>query len=167
MHTSKMILDASSWIIKFPKVPFAHRILRAATTSLMNHGGSARIYGKRAAEIEKRRKWPLCFIRLPRQNYISFEQFDSAAGRCGAPSTGDRRANEQIVGFAWLARRLNGSCKLLSVWGMVISSFDLLLAFKCELFVSCTVHRNGPRAVYCFGQALDSIARCSRIILIS
>lgn len=54
MHTSKMILDASSWIIKFPKVPFAHRILRAATTSLMNHSGSARIYGKRAGEIEKR-----------------------------------------------------------------------------------------------------------------
>lgn len=133
MHTSKMILDASSWIIKFPKVPFAHRILRAATTSLMNHSGSARIYGKRAGETEKRGKWLLCFIRLPRRNYISFEPFDSAAGRCGAPSTGDRRANEQIVGFAWLARRLNGSCKLLSVWGMVISSFDLLLAFKVEL----------------------------------
>lgn len=31
MHTSKMVLDASSRIIKSPKVPFAHRILRAAT----------------------------------------------------------------------------------------------------------------------------------------
>lgn len=78
-------------------------------------------------------KWLLCFIRLPRQNYISFEQFDSMAGCCGAQSTGDRKANEQIVGFAWLARRLNGSCKLMSVWGMVISSYDLLLAFKVEL----------------------------------
>lgn len=75
----------------------------------------------------------MCFIRLPRQNYISFEQFDSMAGRCDSPTTVDRRANEQIVWFAWLARRLNGSCKLLSVWGMVISSFDLLLAFKVEL----------------------------------
>lgn len=75
----------------------------------------------------------MCFIRLPNENYISFEQFDSMADCCGAPSTGDRRANEQIVGFAWLARRLNGSCKLLSVWGMVISSFDLLLVFKVDL----------------------------------
>lgn len=54
MHTSKMIPDASSWIIKFPKVPFAHRILRAAATSLMNHSGSVRIYGKRAGGTEKR-----------------------------------------------------------------------------------------------------------------
>lgn len=34
MHTSKMVLDALSRIIKFPKVPFAHRILRAATADL-------------------------------------------------------------------------------------------------------------------------------------
>lgn len=54
MHTSKMILDASSWIIKFPKVPFAHCILRATTVSLMNHSGFTRIYGKRAGETEKR-----------------------------------------------------------------------------------------------------------------
>lgn len=52
MHTSKMILDASSWIIKFPKVPFAHCILRAATTALMNHCGFVRIYGRRAEETE-------------------------------------------------------------------------------------------------------------------
>ena len=26
MHTSGMIPDASPWIIKFPKVPFAHRV---------------------------------------------------------------------------------------------------------------------------------------------
>lgn len=133
MHTSKMILDASSWIIKFPKVPFAHRILRAATTSLMNHSGSASIYGKRAGETEKRENGSCVLLDYPGQNYISFEQFDSMAGRCGAPSMGDRRANEQIVGFAWLTRRLNGSCKLLSVWGMVISSFELLLPFKVEL----------------------------------
>lgn len=115
MHTSKMILDASSWIIKFPKVPFSHRILRAATTSLMNHSGSTRIYGKRAGGTEKRENGPCVLLDCPDENYISFEQFDSMAGCCGAPSTGDRRANEQIVGFAWLARRLNGSCKLLSV----------------------------------------------------
>lgn len=54
MHTSKMIPDASSWIIKFPKVPFAHRILRAATTTLMNHSGSVEIYGKRVGGTEKR-----------------------------------------------------------------------------------------------------------------
>ena len=54
MHTSKMILDASSWNIKFPKVPFAHCILRAATASHMNHSGSTRIYGRRAGETEKR-----------------------------------------------------------------------------------------------------------------
>lgn len=131
MHTSKMILDASSWIIKFPKVPFAHRILRAATTAFMNHSDSARIYGRRA---EKEGKWLLCFIRLPRQNYISFEQFDSVANRYSSPSVGDRKASEQIVGvFPWLARRLNGSRKPLSVWAVVISFCDLLLLSKVEL----------------------------------
>lgn len=52
---------------------------------------------------------------------------------CGALSMGDRKANEQIVGFAWFARRLNGSHTLLSVWDTVSSSFDLLLAFQVEL----------------------------------
>lgn len=111
MHTSRMILDASSWIIKFPKVPFTHRILRAATTALMNHSGFSQDIWKEGRRDRKEGKWLLCFIRFPRQNYISFEQFDSMAGRCGARSTGDRKANEQIVGFAWLARRLNGSCQ--------------------------------------------------------
>ncbi len=133
MHTSKMIPDASSWIIKFPKVPFAHCILRTATTSLMNHSGSARIYGKRAGGTGKRENGPCVLLDCPDGNYISFEQFDSTAGRRGTPSTGEGRANEQIVGFAWLARRLNGSCKLLSAWAVVISPFDLLLAFKAEL----------------------------------
>lgn len=81
----------------------------------MNHSGSTRIYGKRAGGTEKRENGPCVLLDCPDENYISFEQFDSMAGCCGAPSTGDRRANEQIVGFAWLARRLNGSCKLLSV----------------------------------------------------
>lgn len=151
MHTSKMILDASSWIIKFPKVPFAHRALRAATAGLMNHSGSTRIYGRRA---EKEGKWLLCFIRLPRQNYISLEQFDSVAGHCGALSTGDRKASEQIVGFAWFARRLNGSCKLLSVWGTVISSCDLLLAFEVELLsqAPCAKMDCCRRRGYLFGR---------------
>lgn len=167
MHTSKMILDASSWIIKFPKVPFAHRILRAATASLMNHSSSARIYGKRAGGTEKRENGPCVLLDCPDENYISFEQSDSMADRCGALSTGDRRANEQIVGFARLARRLNGSCKLLSVWGMVISSFDLLLAFKVELLSQALRTKNGLYTVYCFRQVSDSIACCSLIILIS
>ena len=167
MHTSKMILDASSWIIKFPKVPFAHRILRATTTSLMNHSGSAKIYRKRAGGTEKRENGSCVLLDCPDGNYISFEQFDSMAGRCGAPSTGDGRANEQIVGFAWLARRLNGSCKLLSVWGALISSFDLLLAFKVELLAQALCTKNGEYTVYCFRQVSDSIACCSLITLIS
>lgn len=39
----------------------------------------------------------------------------------------------RLCGLHAMQRRLNGSCKPLSVWGMVISSFDLLLAFKFEL----------------------------------
>lgn len=81
MHTSKMILDASSWIIKFPKVPFAHRILRAATASLMNHSCSARIYGKGAGGTGKRENGPCVLLDCPDENYISFEQFDSIARR--------------------------------------------------------------------------------------
>ena len=128
MHTSKMILDASSWIIKFPKVPFAHHILKAANAARMNHCGFVRIYRRRA---EKEGERLFCFIRLPRLNCISFEQFDSKAGHCGTPLMGDRKASEQIAGFALL--RVNRSCRLLWVWGFVISSSDLLMAFKVEL----------------------------------
>lgn len=80
---------------------------------------------KEGRRDRKEGKWLLCFIRLPDESAISFEQFDSMGGCCGVPSTDDRRANEQIVGFAWLATGLNGSCKLLLVLDTVSSSFDL------------------------------------------
>lgn len=45
MHTSTMILEASSWIIKLPKVPFAHWEQKA-DAARMNHSDSVRIYGR-------------------------------------------------------------------------------------------------------------------------
>lgn len=168
MHTSKMIPDASSWIIKFPKVPFAHRILRAATASLMNHSGSARIYGKRAAGTEKRENGPCVLLDCPDENHIRCEQSESVAGCCGAPSTGDEGGPmNRLWGFAWLTRRLSGSRKPLSVWGVVISSFDFMLAFKVELLSQAMRAKNGPGAVYCFRQVSDRTACCSLIIPIS
>lgn len=103
MHTSKMIPGASSWIIKFPKVPFAHRILRDGNTSRMNHGVSAGMYGTSAGEADRKENMTLVFYRIaPTKRYWFSDRFflDSAAGRCGALSTGDRRATERIVGFA-------------------------------------------------------------------
>ena len=137
MHTSKMIPDASSWIIKFPKVPFIHRLLRVPNHSAYE---TQRLHQDILEEGRRDRReageWLLCFIRLSRQNCISFEQFDFVAGRRGAPSTGDVKVNEQIVGFAWLGRRLNGSCKLLSVRDMVDSyiSFVAGLPFSPMLW---------------------------------
>lgn len=66
----------------------------------MNHSGSARIYGKRAGGTENRENGSCVLLDCLDENYISFEQFDSMAGCCGALSTGNRRASEQIVGFA-------------------------------------------------------------------
>lgn len=43
------------------------------------------------------------------------------------------RPVNRLLGFAWLARRLNGSRKPLSVWAVVISFCDLLLLSKVEL----------------------------------
>lgn len=38
MHTSEMILDALSWIIKFPKVPFCTSLIEnSSCTSVINH----------------------------------------------------------------------------------------------------------------------------------
>lgn len=65
MHTSKMISDASSWIIKFPKVPFTHCVLRAATAPLMNHCGPARIYGRRVGETEKKENGSCVLLDCP------------------------------------------------------------------------------------------------------
>lgn len=112
MHTSKMIPDASSWIIKFPKVPFAHRILRAATMSLMNHCGSVGIYGEDRRDRNEGR-WLSWFIRPPNGNCISLEQFESVAGCCGALYRW-QEGQRTDVRFAGLARWLHVSYKLQS-----------------------------------------------------
>lgn len=149
-----------------------HKIPQGAFHSLRTescHGGSyeslrsCQDIWEAGRRDRKEGKWLLCFIRLPRRNYISFERFDFVAGHCGALSTGDRKANEQIVGFAWLAGRLNGSCKLLSDWSMMKSSLDLLLAFKTEL-LSQTLFTEMD-FILCV--ALYNITCCSLVVLIS
>lgn len=49
-----MIPDASSWIIKFPKVPFTQCLQRAASTAFTKHSSPVRTRGGRAEETEKK-----------------------------------------------------------------------------------------------------------------